>query len=197
MILISPHWRIVRQTQPDKINLNQAEDSAGRFFRFETTMRLRVRRMIAFIGDRLSGVVRSERFKKEIKPTDQASEAILQLRPVTFHYKSDASDTPQFGLIAEEVEKVNRDLIVRNEDGEIYTVRYEAVNAMLLNEFLKEHRKVEGINIRRRQSKKRQSPHSKRSFNRLSRSSKRKFRFSPQAWQSRQRKFGRWTRNLK
>jgi exosome complex RNA-binding protein Rrp42 (RNase PH superfamily) len=62
---------------------------------------------------------------------------------VTFHYKSDSQDTPQFGLIAEEVAKVNPDLVVRDDDGEIYTVRYEAVNAMLLNEFIKEHRKVE------------------------------------------------------
>jgi hypothetical protein len=87
----------------------------------------------------------SARFKKEIKPMDQASEAILGLKPVTFHYKSDKTDTPQFGLIAEEVAQVNPDLVVRDADGEIYTVRYEAVNAMLLNEFLKEHRKVEQL----------------------------------------------------
>jgi trimeric autotransporter adhesin len=74
---------------------------------------------------------------------DNASEAIMALRPVTFHYQSDTQNTPQFGLIAEEVAKVNPDLVVRDENGEIYTVRYEAVNAMLLNEFLKEHRKVE------------------------------------------------------
>jgi len=85
----------------------------------------------------------SRRFKKEIKPMDQTSEAILGLKPVTFHYKNDSTGTPEFGLIAEEVAKVNPDLIVRDEDGEIYTVRYEAVNAMLLNEFLKEHRRVE------------------------------------------------------
>jgi hypothetical protein len=85
----------------------------------------------------------SRRFKKEIKPMEKASEAILALKPVTFHYKSDASGTPQFGLIAEEVAKVNPDLVVRDKNGEIYTVRYEAINALLLNEFLKEHRKVE------------------------------------------------------
>jgi len=85
----------------------------------------------------------SRRFKKEIKTTDRASESILALKPVTFHYKGDAKDTPQFGLIAEEVAEVNPDLVVRDEKGEIYTVRYDAVNAMLLNEFLKEHRKVE------------------------------------------------------
>ena len=85
----------------------------------------------------------SRRYKKAIKPMDHTSEAILGLKPVTFHYKSDSTGTPQFGLIAEEVAKVNPNLVVRDENGEIYTVRYEAVNAMLLNEFLKEHRKVE------------------------------------------------------
>jgi len=85
----------------------------------------------------------SRRFKKEIKLMDKASEAILALKPVTFHYKSDATDTPQFGLIAEDVAEVNPDLVVRDEKGEVYTVRYDAVNAMLLNEFLKEHKKVE------------------------------------------------------
>jgi len=84
----------------------------------------------------------SRRFKKEIKPMDKDSEGILELTPVTFQYKSDTKDTLQFGLIAEEVAKVNPDLVVRDKDGEIYTVRYDAVNAMLLNEFLKEHRKV-------------------------------------------------------
>jgi hypothetical protein len=85
----------------------------------------------------------SRRFKKEIKPMDSASEAILALKPVTFQYKSDAGGTPQFGLIAEEVAQVNPNLVVRDEDGQIYTVRYDAVNAMLLNEFLKEHKQVE------------------------------------------------------
>jgi hypothetical protein len=85
----------------------------------------------------------SRRFKKEIKAMDRASAAILSLKPVTFHYKSDNASTPQFGLIAEEVAEVNPDLVVHDENGDIYTVRYEAVNAMLLNEFLKEHRKVQ------------------------------------------------------
>jgi septal ring factor EnvC (AmiA/AmiB activator) len=74
---------------------------------------------------------------------DTASQAILSLKPVTFNYKSDNTNTPQFGLIAEEVAQVNPDLVVRDDKGEIYTVRYDAVNAMLLNEFLKEHRQVE------------------------------------------------------
>ena len=75
---------------------------------------------------------------------DKASEAILALRPVTFHYKQelDPEAVPQFGLIAEQVEKVNPDLVVRDDDGKVSTVRYEAVNAMLLDEFLKEHRDV-------------------------------------------------------
>ena len=87
----------------------------------------------------------SVRFKKEIKTMDKASEAILALKPVTFHYKSDNTNTPQFGLIAEDVAQVNPDLVVRDKSGEIYTVRYEAVNAMLLNEFLKEHSTVQEL----------------------------------------------------
>ena len=85
----------------------------------------------------------SRRFKKEIKPMGRASEAILSLKPVSFHYKSDRTGTAQFGLIAEEVAEVNPDLVVRDKNGEIYSVRYDAVNAMLLNEFLKQNRKVE------------------------------------------------------
>jgi hypothetical protein len=89
----------------------------------------------------------SARFKDEIKPINKASEAILALKPVTFHYKKeiDPEGIPQFGLVAEDVEKVNRDLVVRDVDGKPYTVRYEAVNAMLLNEFLKEHATVQEL----------------------------------------------------
>jgi hypothetical protein len=76
---------------------------------------------------------------------EKASEAILSLRPVTFHYKTDIKSTPQFGLIAEEVEKVNPALVLPDKEGKPYTVRYDQVNAMLLNEFLKEHRKVEQL----------------------------------------------------
>jgi len=76
---------------------------------------------------------------------EQTSQAILGLQPVTFQYKSDPTGTAQFGLIAEEVAKVDPALVVRDAMGEIYSVRYEAVNAMLLNEFLKEHRKVEQL----------------------------------------------------
>ena len=93
----------------------------------------------------LGTITSSARFKDAIKPMDKVSEAILALKPVTFHYKKelDSKGIPQFGLVAEEVEKVNPALVVRDAKGEVYTVRYEAVNAMLLNEFLKEHRKVE------------------------------------------------------
>ena len=87
----------------------------------------------------------SARYKDNIRPMDKASEAILSLQPVTFRYKKalDPDGIHQFGLVAEQVEKVNRDLVVRDEQGKPYSVRYEAVNAMLLNEFLKEHHKVE------------------------------------------------------
>ncbi|PYK98370.1 MAG: hypothetical protein DME32_14375 [Verrucomicrobia bacterium] len=87
----------------------------------------------------------SARFKEAVKPMEKASEGILSLTPVTFCYKDDTEKTPQFGLIAEQVAKINPDLVVRDEAGQIYTVRYEAVNAMLLNEFLKEHRRVQEL----------------------------------------------------
>ena len=94
---------------------------------------------------RLGTATSSRRFKEEIKPMDKASEVLLGLKPVTFRYKKgiDPEGIPQFGLVAEEVAKVNPDLVVRDKEGKPYSVRYEAVNAMLLNEFLKEHKKVE------------------------------------------------------
>src|SRR5262249_20126204 len=87
------------------------------------------------------------RFKENIQPMHQASEAILSLKPVTFRYKKelDPQAIPQFGLVAEEVEKVDPELVAYDNQHKPYTVRYEAVNAMLLNEFLKEHRKVESL----------------------------------------------------
>jgi Chaperone of endosialidase len=96
---------------------------------------------------KLGTVGSSARFKTEVKPMDKASEAILALKPVTFRYKKefDPEGTPQFGLVAEDVQKINPHLVVRDADGKVYTVRYEAVNAMLLNEFLKEHKKVENL----------------------------------------------------
>jgi hypothetical protein len=96
----------------------------------------------------LLGIATSSReFKQNIKPMDKSSEAILALKPVTFRYKQklDPKAIPQFGLVAEEVERVNPDLVVRDKKGKPYAVRYEAVNAMLLNEFLKEHRKVKDL----------------------------------------------------
>ncbi|MEO5719836.1 MAG: tail fiber domain-containing protein [Chthoniobacterales bacterium] len=95
----------------------------------------------------LGTIVSSQHFKEAIKPMDEASEAILALKPVTFRYKHelDRKGIPQFGLVAEEVEKVNPDLVARDAQGKVYTVRYEAVNAMLLNEFLKQHRNVQEL----------------------------------------------------
>ncbi len=101
----------------------------------------------------LGTMVSSERFKDAIEPMDKASESILALKPVTFRYKPelDPHAIPQFGLVAEQVEKVNPDLVARDAQGKPYTVRYEAVNAMLLNEFLKEHRKVQELDRKGRE----------------------------------------------
>jgi hypothetical protein len=94
---------------------------------------------------KLGTIVSSARYQEGIKPMDKASEAILTLKPVTFRYKQelDPKGIPQFGLVAEDVAKVDPDLVARDEEGKPYTVRYEAVNAMLLNEFLKEHKRNE------------------------------------------------------
>ena len=94
---------------------------------------------------RLGTATSSRRFKDDIKPMERTSEALFALKPVTFRYKKalDPQGVAQFGLVAEEVEKVNPDLVVRDKDGKPYSVRYDQVNAMLLNEFLKEHRKVD------------------------------------------------------
>jgi hypothetical protein len=111
----------------------------------ETTGSATTLSVIVDSNGQLGTTASSERFKKDIKPIDKTSEAILELKPVTFHYKSDTKGIPQFGLVAEQVEKVDPDLVARDADGKVYTVRYEAVNAMLLNEFLKEHKKVEQL----------------------------------------------------
>jgi len=92
---------------------------------------------------KLGTITSSARFKKDITSMDKASDAILSLRPVTFHYKTDTKGTPQFGLIAEEVAKVNPALVLPDKEGKPYSVRYDQVNAMLLNEFLKAHQKME------------------------------------------------------
>ena len=94
---------------------------------------------------RLGTINSSARYKENIQPMDKASGVILSLQPVTFRYKHelDPQGIPQFGLVAEQVEKIDPDLVARDENGKPYSVRYEAVNAMLLNEFLKEHRTVQ------------------------------------------------------
>jgi len=96
-------------------------------------------------NNKLGTIMSSKRFKKEIRPMDKASDALLALKPVTFRYKEeiDPTGTTQFGLVAEQVEKVNPDLVVRDAEGKPYSVRYDQVNAMLLNEFLKTHSKME------------------------------------------------------
>ena len=104
-------------------------------------------RVVVNPNGRLGTVVSSGRFKEAVKPMNDASEALFALQPVTFRYKHelDPDGIPQFGLIAEEVEKVNPELVARDTDGTVNTVRYDAINAMLLNEFLKEHRKVQKL----------------------------------------------------
>jgi uncharacterized coiled-coil protein SlyX len=93
-------------------------------------------------GNKLGTDTSSRRFKEAIRPMDKASEALLALKPVTFRYKKeiDPDGRAQFGLVAEEVQEVNPDLVVRDKEGKPYSVRYDQVNAMLLNEFLKEHK---------------------------------------------------------
>ncbi|HZR06478.1 MAG TPA: tail fiber domain-containing protein [Candidatus Udaeobacter sp.] len=100
-------------------------------------------------NNKLGTITSSRRFKDEIKPMEQASETLFALKPVTFHYKKEIDPTgiSQFGLVAEEVEKVNPDLVVRDKEGKAYSVRYDQVNAMLLNEFLKEHKKVQRLEV--------------------------------------------------
>ena len=110
-----------------------------------TTANMNAIPVVIDTAGQLGTISSSRRFKKEVKAMEGASESILALKPVMFRYKSDNSGTPQFGLIAEEVAEVNPALVVPDENGEIYTVRYDAVNAMSLNEFLKEHRKGENL----------------------------------------------------
>jgi len=104
-------------------------------------------RFIAGADGKLGTTMSSRRFKEDIKPMDEASEAILALQPVTFRHKKDfvPTGTAQFGLLAEDVAKVNPHLVVQDKEGKPYNVRYDQVNAMLLNEFLKEYRKVEQL----------------------------------------------------
>ncbi len=96
---------------------------------------------------KLGTTTSSRRFKEDIKPMNNASEALFALKPVTFRYKKeiDPKGIPQFGLVAEEVDKVDSDLVVRDKEGKVNTVRYDQINAMLLNEFLKEHKRLEQL----------------------------------------------------
>ena len=98
-------------------------------------------------SNRLGTTTSSKRFKEEIRPMDRTSEALFELKPVAFRYKKDIdpAGTPQLGLVAEDVDKVNPDLVVRDKEGKPYSVRYDQVNAMLLNEFLKEHQTVQEL----------------------------------------------------
>ena len=115
-------------------------------------------------NNKLGTITSSKRFKEEIKPMEQASEALFALKPVTFRYKKqiDPSRLSQFGLVAEDVEKVNPELIVRDKQGKPYSVRYDQVNAMLLNEFLKEHKKVEKLEAALEAVNKRLTEHEKK-----------------------------------
>jgi Chaperone of endosialidase len=108
-----------------------------------TTLNATTAPVVVSANGQLGTVVSSERFKKDIATMQKASESILSLRPVTFHYKSDTTGAAQFGLIAVEVAKVNPALVLLDNEGKPFTVRYDAVNAMLLNEFLKAHTKME------------------------------------------------------
>ena len=134
--------------EANKIRIGKQGTQNGTFIAGISGVAVSGAQVVVNATGKLGVAASSARFKEAIKPMDKASEAILALKPVTFRYKEeiDPDDIPQFGLVAEEVEKVNPDLVVRGEDGKVMTVRYEAVNAMLLNEFLKEHRKVQEQN---------------------------------------------------
>ena len=131
----------------DTIRIGKQETQTRTFIAGIAGAAINGRPVMVNANGRLGTAPSSARFKQDIKPMDKASEAILALKPVTFRYKHklDPVGNPQFGLVAEDVEKVNPDLVVRDEQGKPYTVRYEVVNAMLLNEFLKEHQTVQEL----------------------------------------------------
>jgi hypothetical protein len=131
--------------ESSKIRIGKQGTHNGTFIAGISGVAVRGNQVIVNPGGKLGVTASSRRFKEAIKPMDKASEAIHALKPVTFHYKKeiDPAGTPQFGLVAEDVEKVNPDLIVRDKDGKPHSVRYDQVNAMLLNEFLKVHKRVE------------------------------------------------------
>jgi Chaperone of endosialidase len=130
--------------ESNKIRIGEAAIHDGTFVAGISGIPVTGAAVLVASGGQLGTMASSQRFKEEIKAMDTASEAILALKPVTFHYNKeiDPATIPQFGLVAEEVEKVNPDLVVHDKEGKPYSVRYDQVNAMLLNEFLKEHRKV-------------------------------------------------------
>jgi Chaperone of endosialidase len=131
--------------ESNKIRIGKQGTQNGTFIAGISGVAVTGTQVVVNANGRLGVAASSARFKDAIKPMDKASEAILALKPVTFRYKKeiDEAGIPQFGLVAEEVEKVDPALVSRDADGKAYTVRYDAVNAMLLNEFLKEHKKLE------------------------------------------------------
>jgi hypothetical protein len=133
--------------ESDKIRIGTVGTQNGAFIAGIHGVAVTGAAVVVSSSGQLGVAASSQRFKDEIKPIAKASEVILALKPVTFRYKPeiDPNGIPQFGLVAEDVEKVNPDLVARDAEGKAFTVRYEAVNAMLLNEFLKEHRKVEEL----------------------------------------------------
>jgi hypothetical protein len=133
--------------EADTIRIGMVGTQNGTFIAGISGVAVIATQVVVNSAGQLGVAVSSARFKEAIKPMDKASEAILALTPVTFRYKEeiDANRVPQFGLVAEQVEKVNPDLVVRDADGKVNTVRYDAVNTMLLNEFLKEHQKVQSL----------------------------------------------------
>ena len=130
--------------EANKIRIGKPGTQNGTFIAGISGVAVTGSQVVVNSNGKLGVAASSARFKDGIKSMDKASEAILSLKPVTFRYKKelDPEGIPQFGLVAEQVEKVNPDLIARDEQGKPYSVRYEAVNAMLLNEFLKEHQNV-------------------------------------------------------
>ncbi len=133
--------------ESNKIRIGKQGTQNGTFIAGISGVAVTGTQVVVNANGKLGVATSSARFKEAIKPMGKSSEAILALKPVTFRYKNDLDPDkiPQFGLIAEEVEKVSPDLVVRDEAGKVNTVRYEAVNAMLLNEFLKKHRKVQEL----------------------------------------------------
>ena len=160
---LSHGWRTTTSTSATRVEWNEeGQIRIGAFGLHTETHIAGIRNaavsgspVVIGMGGKLGVTMSSAQFKEAIKPMDKASEAILALKPVTFRYKKeiDPDGIPQFGLVAEQVEKVNPDLVVRDAEGKVNTVRYEAVNAMLLNEFLKEHRKSRSYEATERRAK--------------------------------------------